>query len=219
MGTICEKITDNIHDLNNKLSCILGITLLAKRTRCQKCQIAEQIHNVGLAMGDILSSCREEFSKDCKEEYAKLDIYELFHAGVQEATQIGKEMLLDVVVINRLSLGCSILALPTICDSSKQIINNLFFNAKKANATQIKIVGVEHQDYVAVHIIDDGDGMSAETVACLGLSVASKTSTGMGTRIVKKLATQEGVAIEWSSPGIGAGCCVTVRMTKYKDVI
>lgn len=218
-----EKITSCLHDMNNKLSIVLGTTVLVKRMRCQDCRAAEMldaIHEASLGMSDIIVRCRQKLNMCKKDEMSKLDIYNLFQPESElhkEVSRVATEMLLTIEITNRLSLGCSILVSSTMLDSCKQIINNLFFNAKKANATVIRIVAVEHTDYVAVHLIDNGDGMSAETLACLGLAIASKTSTGEGTRIVKKLAAQEGMVIEWSSPGVGAGCCVTMRMTKYKE--
>ena len=220
-----EKLIDYFHDLNNKLSCILGTTILLKRTHCQDCKATvfmDSISETGLEMGDIIVKCRSSLQERVDIELSSLNMYDSFQPEspfFAELLRIGKEMLLEIEIVNRLSLGCSILVSPTFIESGKQSMNNVFFNAKKANATRIRIIAVEHNDYVSIHVQDNGDGMDAETIACLGLSIASKTSTGQGTRITKKLVIKEGAVIDWSSPGIGAGTCVTIRMTKYKSVI
>lgn len=219
-----ETFTECLHDVSNKLSCILGTTTLLKRTRCEDCSnisLVDSIHESGLAMGDILASCRKHL-RECKgAELKKLDAYAVFqHENtLQEASKLGSEYKMSVEFVNKLTLGCSILVRSSIVESYKKVLNNLFFNAKKAGATMIRVVAVEHPSYVAFHIIDNGDGMSPETLSCLGLSVASATSTGEGTQMVKALAVQEGAVVEWSSPGIGAGCCVTIRFTKYKETV
>ena len=221
---LLETITECLHDISNKLSCILGTTTLLRRNRCEDCanaSLVDSIRESGLAMGDIIAGCRKHL-RECKGgELTRLDIYDVFQQDKisQEACKFGLEFRLEVEFVNKMSLGCSILVTATILDSYKKVLNNLFFNAKKANATKIRIVGVEHPSYVAFHVIDNGDGMSAETLSCLGLSVASSTSTGEGTRIVNFLTSQEGAVVEWSSPGIGAGCCVTIRFTKYKEAV
>ena len=80
------------------------------------------------------------------------------------------------------------------------------------------VVAVEFDDHVAIRFVDDGDGMSPDTISCLGLSIASKTSTGEGTGIIKRLVNQGGAAVEWSSAGIGAGSCVTIRLQKQAQM-
>ena len=221
-----QEEKDCLHDMNNKLSCILGTVTLIKRTpKCADCKVSDlldSIYQAGLGMGDIISAWRGKTDAARSQQLTRLNLDEKFQEGSElheKLLRIGKEMQLDVELKNRMSKGCSILAMPTIIESAKQFIANVLFNAKKANASRITIIAVENADYVAIHIMDNGDGMSAETLSCLGLSVASKTSTGEGTRIVQKLVLQEGGVVEWSSPGVGAGCCVTIKLTKYKEVI
>jgi len=220
-----QLMKDYVHDMNNKLSVILGGCLMIKRTHCLNCKVIpllDSINNASLGLSDLLLKCREKMIGSCSSPLRRIDLDEKFQVGSllhTELLRLGTEMTLDVDFRNQLSNGCSISADVTIIESAKQFINNIFFNAKKANATRISVVAVEHDAYVAIHIIDNGNGMSAETLECLGLSIASQTSTGEGTRIAKKLALQEGAVAEWSSPGIGAGCCVTVRITKYKSSV
>jgi len=218
-----EEKMDYIHDMNNKLSIILGNIILIKRTHCLNCKVMpllDCINNASLGINDLLREYREKKTGECQESLIKINLDEKFQTGSElhnELLKVGKEMKLDIELHNKMSKDCAILAGQTIIKSAKQVINNIFFNAKKANATHISVTGVEHDNFVAIHIVDNGDGMSAETLSCLGLSIASKTSTGKGTRITKKLVLQEGGVVEWSSPGPGAGCCVTFRMTKYKE--
>ena len=220
-----QEEKDCLHDMNNKLSCILGTVTLIKRTSCPDCKMTELLNSItqsSLAMGDIITACRGKMGADQSKYLTRLNLEENFQEGSVlhgEFLRIGKEMQLDVELKNRMSKDCSILVMPTLVESAKQFIANVFFNAKKANASRITVVAVENADYVAIHIMDNGDGISAETLSCLGLSVASRTSTGEGTRIAQKLVLKEGGVVEWSSPGVGAGCCVTVKLTKYKEAI
>jgi signal transduction histidine kinase len=222
MNKMKECIYASMHDLSNKIAIILGTITLAKRKRCAGCVLTPLLENIAdtsVAMTDIINHFRSLASKVETESLSRLDLHQKFQPDsllVTEVQRVGNEMTLQVEVINRMSIGCSILVSSSILASSKQVINNLFFNAKKANATVMRIVGVEHESHVAIHLIDNGDGMSAETQELIGLSIASKTSTGAGVRIVKKLVLAEGAMIEWSSPGVGAGCCVTIRLTKHK---
>jgi signal transduction histidine kinase len=220
-----EKMYTSMHDICNKVACIIGAITLIKRQRCKECPMAallDSINDSSLAINDIVNSCRDTVTQENKSVMSKLDLFEKFQTGSLldiEMQRVGKELGLRVELVNKMSLGCSVSAFPSMVESSKQVINNLFFNAKKVNATSIRIVAVEHESHVAIHAIDDGDGMSKETLLCLGLSIASKTSTGEGTRIVKKLVLREGGVVEWESSGIGTGCCVTIRLTKYKEQI
>jgi len=220
-----EKIMCAYHDVKNKIACILGTVTLLQRKRGQDCELSpllESIKTCSLAIDDIVNKCREVPTMELAKDLSKVDLHELFEKDgsfYKAALRVCEEVQLELELVNRLSKGCTVLAGPTAHASCEQFFNNVFFNAKKANATRIRIVGVEHDNYVAIHIIDNGDGMTAETLSCLGLSVASKTSTGMGTRIAQKLALMEGAACEWSSPGEGAGTCVTIRITKYKEEI
>lgn len=220
-----EKIMRGYHDVKNKIACILGTVTLLQRKRAQDCELSpllESIKNCSLDIDDIVNKCRELPTMELAKDLSKVDLHDLFEKDgsfYKAALRVGGDMQLELELVNRLSKGCAVLASSTANASCGQFFNNVFFNAKKANATRIRIVGVEHDNYIAIHIIDNGDGMSAETLSCLGLSVASKTSTGMGTRVAQKLAVTEGVVCEWSSPGEGAGTCVTIRITKHKEAI
>jgi len=220
-----EKMLDCLHDINNKLSIVIGNAMLLKRAKdnCRNsCGLVEQIADAGLAIGDIISSCRSSLAQEKAQELTRIDIHELLEGtrATEECKRLGTEFGLAIEIVNRLYAGCSVLVChSSALESAKQFVHNILFNAKKAKSTKVRIVAVEHSEYVAIHFIDDGDGMSAETLACLGLSVASTTSTGEGTRIAKKLALQEGAVVDWSSPGMGAGVCVTLRMTKFKEPV
>jgi signal transduction histidine kinase len=217
-----EEEKDCLHDMNNKLSIILGTVALIKRTQCPDCKVMallDSIHTASLEISGMLMSHRKKLRQENLTRMSLDELFQVGNAAHNEILRLGKEMSLNIEIRNQMSMGCSILASSTILESAKQFINNVFFNAKKAGASHINIIAVEHADYIAIHIADNGNGMSSETLSCLGLSIASKTSTGEGTRIAKKLAIKEGAVVEWSSPGIGAGSCVTIRMTKYKEVI
>ena len=223
-----EKTLDLLHDLCNKLSVIIGLTMVVKKKTgaivdATTAAELDSLVEVGWKAHQLIQEYREELRTTkcgCSEATTKMDVYKQFSPGGQihaYLTQVCKEeMLVAVEFVNRVSKGCAVWIKPTALEAGKQFMNNVLYNAKKAHATSLRLVVIEHDAYVAFHIIDDGDGMSAETVSCLGLPIASSTSTGEGTRIAKKLALQECAVTEWSSPGLGAGACVTVRMTKCK---
>lgn len=220
-----NKFTECFHDVKNKIACILGSVTLMSRKGCTNCVLKDLLKSIetsALGIDEIIHHCQKQDDTKTRRDLSKIDLNELFQPEshmYETMKRCDLEMQLEVEFVNKLSKGCSVFATPTINESGLQFVNNIFFNAKKANATSIRVVGVEHDAYVAIHIIDNGDGMTAETLSCLGLCVASKTSTGKGTRIVQEIALAEGAACEWSSPGLGAGACVTIRMTKYKEEI
>jgi len=224
-----RKLDGCFHDVKNKLACILGaVTLILRKGdhncghNCEHQGLLNSIELSALEISNIVHRCQKQEDSKTRRDLLKIDLHELLQPEshmYKTMMKCGLEMQLDIQIVNKLSKGCSVLATPESNESGLQFVNNIFFNSKKANATSVRIVAVEHDAYVAIHVVDNGDGMTAETLSCLGLCVASKTSTGKGTRIVQEIALTEGVACEWSSPGLGAGACVTIRMTKYKEVI
>jgi len=223
-----EKILQCMHDICNKLSSIFLSAKLMQKT-CEKCPkrvlcggcpnlpMLDSIIASSKAIKDLVTMHRQYGKEMCEQNSQIIEMHHQLEDGPfrYDILRLGKENQLEITIDNRLPVNTFILLNLDTKTEGIQILNNLFFNAKKANAANVRIVAVDLEDHIALRFIDDGDGMTAETIACLGLSVASKTSTGEGTGILKKLAIQSNGTIEWSSAGIGAGCCVTLRFIKH----
>jgi len=219
-----EKLLSCMHDVCNKLSVILmtskliqkKCTLCPKQDICGGCPnlpLIKDIEDISKSISDIVNSHRNE-NKSL--DYQTYNLSDLLNQKdiLNKITDLGKETNLNISIKNTLpnevfvSLNCNFNL------EGIQFLNNIFYNAKKAEASNMRIILTDMSEHVAIHFIDDGLGMSSETIKCLGLSCASKTSTGEGTSILKKIVSKVNGTIEWSSPGTGAGCCVTLRLTK-----
>lgn len=224
-----ERILQCMHDVCNKLGAILLSVKVMQKT-CEKCPkrvlcggcpnlpMLSNIIDSSNSITECINMQRQSIKNEIQRDQQLVDVSQQLQENGRlqfELSRLGKENQLNVTIDNRLADG-TFISLGNINIESEgiQFLNNLFFNAKKANAVNIRLVCVDLDDHIAFRFIDDGDGMSADTIACLGLPIASKTSTGEGTNILKKIAIKSNGTIEWSSAGKGAGCCVTVRFTK-----
>lgn len=224
-----EKLLECMHDCCNKLTNILFSARIMQKT-CEKCSKREVcggcpnlpmldsiINNSNAIMG--LVHKQRQVGKEINDENSQIfDMFQQLENGKfrEDLFLLGKEHQLNITINNHLAAD-SIISLKLNTETEGiQILNNIFFNAKKANAINMRVVGVDLGNHIALRFIDDGEGMTSEKIACLGLSIASETSTGEGTGILKKLALKTNGSIEWSSAGKGAGTCVTMRVTKHK---
>ena len=221
-----EKLLACMHDVCNKLSMITMSAKLMQK-KCEKCPKRDDCGGCPNSpiLADIVTACASvsdiihSHRKDGKDQltgrsYNLSNILTSDSLLCQKVIQLGKETDLDVTIKNTLPDDVAVSFNLDFELEGIQFLNNIFFNAKKANATHMRIVCADMRDHVVIHFIDDGNGMSSETIHCLGLSVASKTSTGEGTSILKKLAVKANGTIEWNSAGKGAGCCVSLRLSK-----
>ena len=224
-----EKLLECMHDICNKLMAILFSVKIMQKT-CEKCSkrevcggcpnlpMLDSILNSSNAIMDLVHKHRQ-FGKETNDGNPQiLEMSQQLENGQfrEDLLRLGKEHQLNIIINNHLPDNTFISLKMNTETEGIQILNNIYFNAKKANAINIRVVGVDLEDHIALHFIDDGEGMTNEKIACLGLSIASKTSTGEGTSILKKLTLKAKGSIEWSSAGKGAGTCVSMRFTKHK---
>ena len=217
------KFRSALHDISNKLAVIIGNASMIRRKQCENCPNLLLVDNIITschAMTDLLNANRGDLKSYLdanKQSWRVGDQLKIDSPVYNELMRLGNELQIQVDVSNRVSDLCDV-ELTSDTSIGCQIVHNIFHNAKKANTTRMRVVAVEFDDHVAIRFVDDGDGMSSDTISCLGLSIASKTSTGEGTGIIKRLVNQGGAAVEWSSAGIGAGSCVTIRFQKQAQM-
>lgn len=192
-----------------------------KRAECGGCPnlpILQDIVSSNKSIAELINKHRQDGRAFQRKQYLNLSEALKDDGQLKLALlEIGKEAQLNITLVNQLPENTHV-SFFDIEKDGRQLLSNLFFNARKANASAMRIVGVDFEDHVAIHFIDDGDGMPQTTIQCLGLPSASKTSTGEGTNIIKKLVLKNGGAIDWMSAGKGSGCCVTLRLEKVREI-
>jgi hypothetical protein len=222
-----NRLLGCMHDVCNKLGAIVFAAKLLEKT-CEKCLKRIECGgcpNLSL-VSSITNSCldiSEYINKFRKGEgIQEGKSYNLTMATVENlneiVSQLSKTSQIEIIIDNRLPLNTNIFIKSDLETDGRQFLENIFFNAHKANAKTLRIVAVDCGEYIAIHFIDDGDGMSLDKIHCLGLK-NQKDISGEGTGILKKIALKEGASVEWTSAGKGSGCCVTLRLSKTTQFV
>lgn len=104
-------------------------------------------------------------------------------------------------------------------DKLKQAVLNILQNAISANPRHITIRSYKEKDNIKIEVIDDGDGMDAETAsqAFKPFFTTRAKGTGLGLAICERIISAHGGEISLSS-ALGKGTTVTISLSTKTTV-
>jgi len=186
MSLIGQMAASVAHEIRNPMTSLKGFIQLMKSTKEFNQNyfdiIDSEIHRIDTIIQELLM-----FSKPQKVSYKKLDIKELIYQVVilMEPQAITKNIsiLQDV--------DCSPVEVYCIEHQLKQVFMNLIKNAIEAmdNGGNININVFQKDQEVKIKIIDNGPGMTQDTIKKLGEPFYStkKSGTGLGIMVTNNI--------------------------------
>jgi signal transduction histidine kinase len=196
------------HELRNPLAPISNVLLLLDRksgdnTARERAVLRRQVRHMTRLVDDLLDVARlVEGKLQFKKETVELS------SLVAEVTETFRQQ----EPAAKLDVACPDESCVINADGIRiaQVITNLLINACRHSAGKpIRVEIVRRAGMVEVVVMDQGEGMSPETLAGLFRPFyqahANAGSLGLGLAIVKGIVEQHGGSVSAHSPGLGAG--------------
>jgi len=215
-----DTIKGIIHDINNKLNLAKLINRkLSRQVGKDNTEVAK-LDSALETCNQLMHRLHEESVKENNQ--SKLPIENIFNKKEFETNR-----LQNLAQMYDLDLDIKML-IPEDCwfygnmQSLDRVLTNCIENAKNANAHKIIVEFNQKGSLLEINVKDNGCGMSEEALTHIGYGYSSQKGLlhGTGTQVIKKLVSDMGGSIKWSSiEGVGTCCSITFRLVKDEKII
>jgi CheY-like chemotaxis protein len=205
-----------VHDINNKIGLAQLIIKKLSRKIGKDNPEVDKLSTVLETSNHLLHRLHEATMKEACQ--SKLPIENIFNKKEFESARLEKfahmyDMKLEIKML-----------IPDDCwfygniQTIDRVLSNCIENAKNAEADKVLVEYRQEDNFLTIKIKDNGRGMSEEALSQIGYGYSSQEGHlhGTGTQVIRKLVTDMGGNIKWSSIE-GVGSCSTISFKLVKD--
>ncbi len=215
-----DTIKGIIHDINNKINLAKLINRKMSRNVGKDNPEVIKLDSALDTCNQLMHKLHEEAMKEnCQ---SKLPIENIFSKKDFETTRLEKfaqmyDIGLDIKMF--ISDECWFYGNMQTLD---RVLTNCIENAKNAEATKVIVEYKKRNLFLDINIKDNGIGMSEEALSQVGYGYSSQQGHlhGTGTQVIRKLVSDMGGSIKWSSiESVGSCCTISFKLVNDQKII